>query len=278
MDPFSTTLTNILDLLTEMYNENKEHSTINSYRSAISTFHAKFDGVPAGQHPMVTRLMQGIFNTRPSKPRYTSVWDVEIVLNHIKSMPPSNELRLTELAGKLAMLLALTNADRASDLHLLDLNFKQVLSHGVRFQIVGLSKTCRSGPPREVTYFAFKECETICPVATVEAYERRTADLNTPDQDTNPLLIGCVKPHKPVTSSTISRWSRNLMEASGIDVSIFKSHSIRAASTSAATNLGVSVKDIMKTANWTSESTFKRFYLKPISSDFGNSVLSGKYF
>ena len=34
----------------------------------------------------------------------------------------------------------------------------------------------------------------------------------------------------------------------------------------------------MKTANWTSELTFKRFYPKPISSDFGNSVLSGKYF
>jgi hypothetical protein len=68
------------------------------------------------------------------------------------------------------------------------------------------------------------------------------------------------------------------MQASGIDISIFKSHSTRAASTSAATSLGVTIKDIMKTANWTSESTFKRFYLKPISSEFGNSVLSGKYF
>lgn len=278
VDPFSTTLTNVLEFLTEMYNEDKEHSTINSYRSAISTFHAKIDGVPAGQHPMVSRLMQGIFNTRPSKPRYTSVWDVEIVLDHIKNMPPSDELRLTELAGKLAMLMALTNADRASDLHLLDLNLKQAFSHGVRFQIAGLSKTRRSGPPREVTYFTFKECKAICPVATLEVYERRTADLRTTERDTNPLFIGCVKPHKPVTSSTISRWVRNLMQASGIDVSTFKSHSTRAASTSAATSLGVSVKDIMKTANWTSESTFKRFYLKPILSDFGNSVLSGKYF
>ena len=227
---------------------------------------------------MVTRLMQGIFNTRPSKPRYNSVWDVEVVLNHIKNMPQCSELRLAELSAKLAMLLALTNADRASDLHLLDLNFKQVLSHGVRFQIAGLSKTRRSGPPREVTYIAFKECEVICPVATLEAYERRTADLRRPDQETNPLFIACVKPHKPVTSSTISRWIRNIMKSSGIDVSIFKSHSTRAASTSAAVNIGVSVKDIMKTANWTSESTFKKFYLKPIHSDFGNSVLSGKYF
>ena len=49
-------------------------------------------------------------------------------------MPLSSELCLTEL-------LALMNADRASDLHLLDLNFKQVLSNGVHFQAIGLSKT-----------------------------------------------------------------------------------------------------------------------------------------
>ena len=48
--------------------------------------HAKIDGVPAGQHPMVSRLMQGIFNTRPSKPHYTLVWDVEMFLDHIKNM------------------------------------------------------------------------------------------------------------------------------------------------------------------------------------------------
>ena len=30
-------------------------------------------------------------------------------------------------------------------------------------------------------YVAFKECEAICPVATLETYERRTADLRTPD-------------------------------------------------------------------------------------------------
>ena len=155
------------------------------------------------------------------------------------------ELCLAELSGKLAMLLALTNADRASDLHILDLKFEQVLSHGVRFQIAGLSKICRSGPPLKVAYIASKECEVICPVAALEAYERHTADLRTPDQDTNPLCIAYVKPHKPVISSTISRWIRNLMQLSGIDVSIFKSHSTRAASTSAAVNVGVSPSMIL---------------------------------
>ena len=68
-----------------------------------------------------------------------------------------------------------------------------------------------------------------------------------------------------VRSCTISRWIRNLMQMSCIDISVFKSHSTRAASTSAAIKLGVSVKDIIKTANWTSESIFKRFYLNPVN-------------
>lgn len=184
-----------------MYDENKQHSKISSYRSEISAFHAKINGVPAGQHPIVTRLMQGICNTCPSKPRYTLVWDVEIVLNYIKNMPPSSRLHLTALSGKLAMLLALTNANRVSHLQLLDLNFKQVTSRGVHFQTARLSKTHQSGPPWNVTYVAFKECKAICPVTTMEAYKWRTADLRTPDQDTNPLF-------ESVTSNTISKWIR----------------------------------------------------------------------
>ena len=36
--------------------------TINSYRSAISSVHKKVDEVPIGQHPIVIRLVKGIFN------------------------------------------------------------------------------------------------------------------------------------------------------------------------------------------------------------------------
>ena len=57
------------------------------------------------------------------------------------------------------------------------------------------------------------------------------------------------------------------MQFSGIDVEKFKAHSYRGASTSAAYNAGISVKDIMKTANWQSAKTFKTFYLRNIQTD-----------
>ena len=222
--------------------------------------------------------MQGIFNSRPPMPRYSFVWDIEVVLGHIRSMPSSSQLSIQQLSWKLATLMALTNADRASDLHLLDISFMQIQDQEVSFKIPGLSKTRRSGPPREVSYASFSEAEIICPVNTLKVYLQQTEKFRSVAEDgSNPLFIAIRKPHKPVTSATISRWMKNLMEQSGIDVEQFKPHSVRAAATSAASNLGVSIKDILKAANWARESTFLKFYHKPIIKDtFGKAILNGR--
>jgi hypothetical protein len=47
-----------------------------------------------------------------------------------------------------------------------------------------------------------------------------------------------------------------VLRLAGIDTSIFKAHSTRSASTSAATKLGVPLQDIMSSAGWSSNSTF----------------------
>ena len=58
-------------------------------------------------------------------------------------------------------------------------------------------------------------------------------------------------------------------------MNIFKSHSVRGASTSAAINAGVSLKNVLNTANWSSAGTFKTFYRKEIKcSDFAEKVLN----
>ena len=96
-----------------------------------------------------------------------------------------------------------------------------------------------------------------------------------------PLFIAFRKPHNAVTSATNFRCMRSLMSESGIDVDQFKPHSVRAAATSAASNLGVLIKDILKAANWSRESTFLRFYHKPVLNDnfgkaFGKAILNGR--
>lgn len=84
-----------------------------------------------------------------------------------------------------------------------------------------------------------------------------------------------VRPRKPVCSSTLARWLSSLLDKAGIDTSIFKAHSTRSAATSAASNAGVTTADILRAADWSSESVFTKFYYKPLRSGaFGEAVLS----
>ena len=54
---------------------------------------------------------------------------------------------------------------------------------------------------------------------------------------------------------------------SGVDVSTYKAHSVRGASTSKAEgSKSMSCNQIIKAANWSNVSTFKRFYLRDIET------------
>ena len=65
------------------------------------------------------------------------------------------------------------------------------------------------------------------------------------------------------------------MNNAGVDMKVFKSHSTRSASTSAASHLGVNIQIIMKTAGWANAETFAKFYNKSIgdSTRFSQALL-----
>ena len=89
------------------------------------------------------------------------------------------------------------------------------------------------------------------------------------------LFISFIKPDQLVTYSTIARWLKEVVCDAGIGTNIFKAHSVRAASTSAAAMLEISTNAILEAADCSTESTFQRFYYKPThSSVFGKAVLS----
>ena len=91
------------------------------------------------------------------------------------------------------------------------------------------------------------------------------------------MFLALIKPYKAVTSSTIARWLKSLLEAAGIDTSVFTAHSVRGASSSVAANLGITTNDILRAADWSSESVFQRFYYKPTEDpSFGRAVLSAR--
>lgn len=84
------------------------------------------------------------------------------------------------------------------------------------------------------------------------------------------MLIGYQKLHKPVSTNTIVCWLKNVMAKEGIDTSVYKAQSTRAAVTSAAKGKQVPIDTILCTVGWSSESTFVRFYDKPIQDTAKN--------
>ena len=109
-----------------------------------------------------------------------------------------------------------------------------------------------------------------------EQYLASTKDLRETQQGKpSNLFISLVKPHRPVTRATISRWILSLIKEAGIDTTIFKAHSVRRASTTAAANALVPLQEILDMADWSKAATFRQFYHKPnFSSIFGETILS----
>ena len=88
--------------------------------------------------------------------------------------------------------------------------------------------------------------------------------------DTNQLLLSFVQLHKPISTTTLSRWCVTAMKESGINVNIFGSHLTRSASTLKCKISGLTFKEIAKSAGWSNEKTFTQFYDRPIQEDFSN--------
>ena len=161
------------------------------------------------------------------------------------------------------MLMALTRPSRSVDLAKLDLNHTV---DGVTFLPTVLAKQSRQQKQGTEFHFpGYPQDELLCPVMTLRDYESRTMPL----RGTCTTLF--IATSKPVCSSTIAR------SKAGVDVGIFKAHSVRSASTSAAAAAGVTTADILKAADWSSEAVFQKFYHKPTRNNkFGMTVLQSK--
>lgn len=233
------------------------------------------DGFAIGAHPVVIRFMKGVFNLRPSVPRYVTTWDVSKVLHYLKTLSPMKYLPLKLLTFKLVMLICLVLAGRTQTVHLLSIDGMRKEHNCCILQYRDFLKQSRTGNSFSfVTLKKYTVDRRLCCVTVLYEYLNRTKRLRGNITD---LFISFIKPHKSVSRSTISRWLKTVMIKSGIDVSKYTVHSIRAASSSKAKTCAVPIENIMSAVGWTSEKTFAKFYDKEIESEtnsFQSAVLS----
>ena len=221
--------------------------------------------MPVGQHPLVCRFLKGVFQERPALPRYTTTWDVSEVLSYLQTLDPSAELSLKVLSQKLVMLLALLSGQRTQTLKLVHIHNIRYTEAGCLIYVTSLLKHTRPGVHQEpIKLLPYPADSRLCVVDTLSTYLEKTKSLRGLETQ---LFISYQKPYRSVSSDTIRRWIKVVMEKAGIDTTIFKSHSTRAASSSAASAAGVPLDEILSQGGWSNCSTFKRFYHKPVAKN-----------
>ena len=261
-----------LAFLTQKFREGLSYSSIKGARSALSAILHPINGIPFGKQPLVTKFLRGVANLRPSLAKYSCVWEVKSVLDFFRSSADNASLTLMELTHKLVMLLTLTLCQRAQTIHSFELPSLKIGPDGFHVGFPTRLKQTRPGfHLKPVFVRSFPQEPKLCPLRALQAYIARTSELRKGEAK---LLLSYIRPHRAVSSKTVSRWLKSMLAQCGIDVSLFQGHSVRHAGTSTAKRSGVPIANILQMAGWTSEETFSVHYDKPLMVDIPHTLLS----
>ena len=191
-------------------------------------------------------------------------------------MGGNNSLSFKKLSQKIVTLLMILSGERINSISSFMIHQVHITEFDCTFIPSKLLKHSRpSFVYKPVRYRAYPHNLLLCPVATISGYVKRRESMNVQCDE---FIITHGKPHKPAHSETMSRWLKEVMSESGVDVKIFKPHSCRSASTSAAIRGGIPVATILQQGNWSNVKTFSRYYNRdiPTEMDFTTVVIESK--
>lgn len=270
IDPYRATLNQIADFLAYLFESGLQYSTISGYRSMLSAVLPQVDNHQVGQHPYISRLLKGVFHSRPPRTKLLPEWDLDLVLETLEAKPfePMKDASLKFVTLKTVFMIAITTFRRCSDIQSLRIDHQsmRIQKKGITFIRHGLSKQDRQshyGVKIQVPHYPEKEL--LDPKRAITHYLERTKDFrqNLKDNEKSKLFLALNSPHKPVTTGTISKWIVEVVKFaySGESLSV-RAHSTRAIAPTWALYNGATTKSILDAADWSSESTFVKHYLR----------------
>ena len=264
-----------------LFNLGRKSGYLNIVRSSISFF-TQHSSLKLGSDIVVGRLFRYFYKERPKFPRFIVTWDVGVMLKFLARWHPIASLSMQQLTLKCVSLLALTSSDRAQTLHLLDVERVHISSQGLEFEVASLLKTRRGAPkkglPPKVVKCVAWDAPELNVAEYIEAYMRKTLKFRIKavrlGRDKPTQLFLSHRTGKEVQRATISRWIRQVMSLSGIDISTFKPGSTRGASSSMAARQGATPFQIMSHGDWSNLGTYERFYRRELhDSPVGQLIL-----
>lgn len=215
-------------------------------------------------HQLVKRLMKGIFNSRPPKPRYTVTWDIGVVIDYLRSLNKNENLSFKFLTLKLTTLLSILSHSRVHYLHSLSVDSMDLHDTQCTFFPTTLLKHSRPSFPGEpLVFYNYPADDSLCIITTLKHYLEKRNLLTNEKQ----LLITYKKPHHPAHRDTIARWLKTVLHLSGIDTKLFHAHSFRSASSSKASASSIPLADILRHGQWMTEKTWRKHYHKSLPAE-----------
>ena len=84
VEVLSPNISQALDFLSKLFSMNVSYSTINTAKSALSSFLHLDTDIPFGKLPIVKRFMKGIVEHRPTFPRHQDIWCLIIFVHNTR--------------------------------------------------------------------------------------------------------------------------------------------------------------------------------------------------
>ena len=255
-DPFNPPLHLALDYPTELLQTGIGYSAISTAKWAIASVTGTVNGRDFASHPLVKKFMKGVFQRKPSLPRYRVTWSVGQVLSYLEQQTLS-DISLKDLTLKVTMLLCLLTGQRLQTLAAMHLDHTALNDHQCIFYINEVLKFSR--PQKHiapVTPRRYDVNTNLCGTPFTQVLGHDRSLIRRDKAEARRLLLRFRKPHCGVTVDTISLWVKQVLCKLGIDTTIFSAHSARGASTSAAARRGAPLDAILTAASWSSAKTF----------------------
>ena len=106
----------VLSYLNYLQKRGKSYSVINTHKSMIIQTSKLLGNEWCVSPSYISRFMKGLFNKIPPVPRYCSMWNVDHVIQFLRTLYPLENLSIKMLAFKTMTLVALAVAPHAQDI------------------------------------------------------------------------------------------------------------------------------------------------------------------
>jgi hypothetical protein len=261
IDPVRPTIFQCVDFLVSVHDGGVGHGTVATTRSFLSNF-ITIEGRPLGEHPLASRIVRGTKNADDTEPPYEDIWDPVTVLQNLRDWGDIEDLSLDRLTRRTLTLFLIATGQRLQALYSL-LRSDIIMSENsmrIKYKTKLKSNNPKTNPL--VLRFIRHEDKRLCVFTHIVAY------LGHPlTKGAEPKVFGTVKvPVKEASPATVSRLVKQTLAEAGIDA-CYGAYSARHASTSGAARAKIPLNQIMASAGWKRESTFTRFYNRPLRVD-----------